>query len=244
MGRVDGKTCIVTGAASGIGQATARLLAREGATVVVADVNEADGRKTAEEIGAPSIFVAHDVTDEDAWRSLIADTENRFGQLDVLVNNAGIVVVADIEETKLEDYQRILAVHAQGPFLGCKHAIPAMARAGGGSIINISSVAGLVGSPPYAAYSASKGAVRSITQTVAVHCVQKGNRVRCNSIHPGGINTPMVHALPPEGEGSAPPPEALGQPEDVAAMVLYLASDESRFVNGAALAIDAGFTAA
>lgn len=243
MGRVDGKICIVTGAASGIGQATARMLAREGATVVVADVNEADGRKTAEEIGASSIFVAHDVTDEDAWRSLIADAENRFGHVDVLVNNAGIVVVADIEETKLEDYQRILAVNAQGPFLGCKHAIPAMARAGGGSIINISSVAGLVGSPPYAAYSASKGAVRSITQTVAVHCAQKGNRVRCNSIHPGGINTPMVHALPPEGEGSAPPPEALGQPEDVAAMVLYLASDESRFVNGAALAIDAGFTA-
>lgn len=248
MGRVQDKIAIVTGGASGIGRATSLLLGREGATVVVADLDEAGGQKTAEEIGAPSIFVRHDVTEEAAWQSLIADTVQRFGRLDVLVNNAGIVIPGTVENTSLEDWRKIQAVNSEGVFLGCKHAIPALTVSGGGSIVNISSVAALVGTPAYAAYAASKGAVRSLTQTVAVHCARQKNGVRCSSVHPGGIDTPMVRNLAgaqqpaPRAAGGAMPP--LGQPEDIANMVLYLASDESRLVNGAAMVVDGGMTAA
>ena len=188
------------------------------------------------------------VTDEAAWQGLIADAVQRFGRLDVLVNNAGIVIPGTVESTSLEDWRKIQAVNSEGVFLGCKHAIPAMAKSGGGSIVNISSVAALVGTPPFAAYAASKGAVRSLTQTVAVHCAQQKNGVRCSSVHPGGIDTPMVRNLggprqsPPQGSGGGMP--TLGQPDDIANMVLYLASDESRLVNGAAMVVDGGMTAA
>ena len=247
MGRVQDKIAIVTGGASGIGRATALALGREGATVAIADLDLAGGEKTAREIGAPSIFVRHDVTDEAAWQRLIADVVQRFGRLDVLVNNAGIVIPGTVESTSLEDWRKVQAVNSEGVFLGCKHAIPAMAKSGGGSIVNISSVAALVGTPPFAAYAASKGAVRSLTQTVAVHCSQQQNGVRCSSVHPGGIDTPLVRNLggarqtPQQGAGALPP---LGQPEDVANLVLYLASDESRLVNGAAMVVDGGMTAA
>lgn len=252
MGRVEGKVAIVTGGASGIGAETARCLAREGARVTLTDVNEALGTAVAKEIGAAATFLAHDVCDEDRWREVIADVQAREGGLHALVNNAGIVIAANVEDTTLEQWRLIQAVNSEGVFLGCKHAIPAMRASGGGSIVNISSLAALRGTPIYAAYSASKGAVRSLTKTVAVHCQERGDAIRCNSIHPGGVSTPMVHALAKEGsgldlasqEGDALARQmGLGLPIDIANLVLYLASDESRYVNGAELAIDGGSAA-
>jgi 3(or 17)beta-hydroxysteroid dehydrogenase len=252
-GRVEEKVAIVTGAASGIGRGTAQVLASEGARVVITDVNEALGDEAAKAIGGDALFLRHDVSDEASWQSVIAATLDRFGRLDVLVNNAGIIEVADIETTTAEQLRRVLAVNAEGVFFGCKHAIPAMRAGGGGSIVNISSTAGLVGTPPFAAYSASKGAVRVLTKTVAAHCREKGDAIRCNSIHPGGIDTPLVRAISrrPEESGIsdveelAAPGRAIGygQPEDIGHLVLYLASDESRFMTGAELAIDGGLTA-
>ncbi|MEN8158598.1 MAG: glucose 1-dehydrogenase [Myxococcota bacterium] len=252
MGRMDGKVAIVTGGASGLGRATATLLAREGAHVVVADVNEVAGTALAKELGAGARFTSLDVRDEAAWRRVVEEALAELGRLDVLVNNAGVVVLATIEETTLEQWQRVQAVNSDGVFLGCKHAIPAMLRGGGGSIVNLSSTAGMMGTPAFAAYAASKGAVRSLTKTVAVHCKQRGYPIRCNSIHPGGIDTPMTQGLPAAAAEAAPlavealrnqPTTPLGQPEDVAELALYLASDAAHHVNGAEIAIDAGLTA-
>ena len=252
MGRVEGKVAIVTGAGSGLGAAASAALAREGAIVVLTDVDVAGGERVAKEIDGAAIFVQHDVTREEDWVRVIGDTASRFGRLDVLVNNAGVVVVATIEDTTIEQLRFVEAVNIEGPFLGCKHAIPRMAASGGGSIINLSSTAALIGTPPFAAYSASKGAVRSLTQTVAVHCKQRGNGVRCNSIHPGGMLTPMTRnlrsaigetsklAMQMAGDLTA---ATIGDPEDIANAVVYLASDESRFVNGSLLAIDDALTA-
>ena len=251
-GRVEDKVCIVTGAASGIGRGCAELLAREGGRVVLADVSDEAGGEAAKAIGGDATFVHCDVADESSWQATIAAALERFGRLDVLVNNAGIMIPGDIESGTVEDWQRTMDVNGLGVFLGCKHAIPAMRRGGGGSIVNLSSTAGLVGTPPYAAYSASKGAVRILTKSVALHCKHKGDAIRCNSVHPGGIDTPMVHAL---WAGSGMDAEQIakalesgnagrfGEPRDIAGMVLYLASDESRFVNGAELVVDGGLTA-
>lgn len=253
MGRVEGKVVMVTGAASGLGHAQAALLAREGARVVATDVNEAGGAALAAALGAPACFLAHDVRDEASWQRAIAETLRRFGRLDALVNNAGVVVLATIEDTTLEQWRAVQAVNADGVFLGCKHAIPALRAAGGGSIVNLSSAAALVGTPAFAAYAASKGAVRSLSKTVAVHCSQRGDAIRCNSIHPGGIETPMLQSLGALAANAAPlarellakqAPGCVGRPEDVAQLVLYLVSDASRLVNGAEIAIDAGLTAA
>ena len=250
-GRVEDKVAIVTGGASGIGRGAAEALAREGARVVITDVQEELGRDAAKAIGGDAVFVRHDVTSEDSWRSAIAAALERFGRLDVLVNNAGIIIVVDIEETTVEQWRKIMAVNAEGVFLGCKHAIPAMRRSGGGSIINLSSAAGLVGTPMFPAYSASKGAVRLLTKSVAAHCRNKGDAIRCNSIHPGGIDTPLLRAitrtpsLPNLEENLAAPGRALGMgtPADIGHLVVYLASDESRFMNGSEVAIDVCFTA-
>ena len=252
MSRVEGKVAIVTGAASGLGRACALRLAREGARMVATDVDEAGGRAVAVELGSAGCFMAHDVRDEDAWRRVVAETLERFGRLDVLVNNAGVNAVGSIEDTSLEQWRAVFAVNADGVFLGCKHALPALRRSGAGSIVNVSSIAALVGRPAFAAYGASKGAVRSLTKAVAVHCTALGYPVRCNSIHPGGIETPMTQALR-EMRAGAPPVAlsllapvqggALGQPDDVAELVLYLASDASRLVNGAELVIDGGVVA-
>jgi 3(or 17)beta-hydroxysteroid dehydrogenase len=254
MGRVEGKVAIVTGAAKGLGEADARLLAREGATVILTDVDEVNGRRVAAEIGGSSRFVTQDVRDEDGWRALIDEVLAREGKLNVLVNNAGVVEAGNVENTTLENWRFVMAVSADGTFFGCKHAIPAMratheAGGGGGSIINMASVASLGGHHTVFSYVAAKGAVEALTRAVAVHCTQTRTPVRCNSIHPAGMDTPMVRSmgkkladagmLPPRVDDAPPPPAtALGAAEDIAYAVLYLASDESRFVNGQKLVVD------
>jgi len=245
MGRVAGKVAIVTGGASGMGKADAILLAREGATVVVADLNEKAGQEVAASIGEAAIFIRLDVSDEDNWKTLIAATVEQFGRLDILVNNAGMIALGTIVDTDLASWRKINAVNSDGVFLGCKHAIPVMADSGGGSIINMSSVAAIQGQSFVAAYTASKGAVRSLTKSIAMFCKEQKNGIRCNSVHPDGVKTPMVVKVAMgKDEATQEDIDEIGkfgnmcEPEDVANLVLYLASDESSFVNGAEMLID------
>ncbi|WP_433769893.1 glucose 1-dehydrogenase [Pseudomonas putida] len=243
MQRVEGKVCIITGAASGIGREDALLLAREGAKVVLTDLNEETGRQVAAEIGANALFIRHDIASESDWQNVVKTTVEHFGRLDVLVNNAAILALGSIEDTTLELWQKVQKINGDGYFLGCKYAIQAMKENGGGSIINMSSVAALGAMPMFCAYSASKGAVAAMTRSIALHCKQQGYRIRCNSVHPDGVNTPMTQAL---AGGQAIPQEALDQdpmnrmaaPRDIANVVLFLATDESRFVNGAEIRVD------
>ncbi|MCZ8132358.1 MAG: SDR family oxidoreductase [Steroidobacteraceae bacterium] len=250
MGRVSGKVAIVTGGASGLGRADCIALAREGAKVLITDVNEAGGTALAAEINAAhpgsAHFVKHDVRDEQQWIDVIAEAKRRFGGLHVLVNNAGVVRIVTPETCTLEEFRFQNAVMSEGVFLGCKHAIPAMKDSGGGSIINMSSTASHLGYPVYFAYSAAKGAVRAMTKAIAVHCQQNKYNVRCNSLHPGAIETPMVanstKDLGLQMEVWQQTPWGLGKPEDVANVVVFLASDESRFVNGAEILVDNAVT--
>jgi 3(or 17)beta-hydroxysteroid dehydrogenase len=250
MGRLNGKVAIVTGGSAGLGRADAIALAREGARVVVTDVNEADGRKVAAEINAQqagaALFLVQDVRDEQRWQEVIAATVKAFGGLHVLVNNAGIVKIASPEDCTLDDFRFQNAVMSEGVFLGCKHAIPAIKASGGGSIVNMSSVASHLGYPIYFAYSAAKGAVRSMTKSVAVHCQMNKYNIRCNSIHAGAIDTQMVREstrlLGMDMSFWESSPTGLGKPEDVANLVVYLASDESHFVNGTEILIDNALT--
>jgi 3(or 17)beta-hydroxysteroid dehydrogenase len=245
MGRVAGKVAIITGAASGMGKADAILLAREGASVVIADLNEKDGQAVAAAIGDAAVFMRLDVTDEDNWKAVIAATVERFGRLDVLVNNAGMIALGTIVDTDLASWRKINAVNSDGVFLGCKHAIPVMAESGGGSIVNMSSVAAIQGQSFVAAYSASKGAVRALTKSIAMFCKEQKNGIRCNSIHPDGVKTPMVVKVA-MGKDVATQEDIdevgkfgnMCEPEDIANLVLYLASDESGFVNGSEMLID------
>ena len=249
-GRVAGKVAIITGAASGLGKADALRLAEEGARLVLTDINAGAGAEVAEVCGAE--FHEQDVGDEASWPRLIETTVERFGRLDVLVNNAGIAHIASIEVTSTEQWRQTLRVHLDGAFFGCRAAIPAMARSGGGSIINMSSTAALVGISAYLAYSAAKGGIRSMSKSIAVHCREQNNGIRCNSIHPGSISTPMVHTALEELAGfklmEQDDPEAtriamgIGEPVDVANLVLFLASDESKHITGAELVIDNGAT--
>jgi NAD(P)-dependent dehydrogenase (short-subunit alcohol dehydrogenase family) len=251
--RLSGKAAFVTGAASGLGRAIAEAFVAEGARVAVADIDEEGGRAAAEALGPAALFLRHDVTDEGSWERSLAAAAAAFGRIDTLVNNAGIAVVANIEKTSLEDWRRVQAVNVEGVFLGCKHALPHLRAAGGGAIINMSSVAGIIGDPSLAAYCASKGAVRLLTKSVALHCARRKDGVRCNSIHPVFTATPMVDAMlasardPAQRRAaleSAVPLGRLGAPEDVAAAAVYLASDEARFVTGTELVVDGGLTAA
>jgi 3(or 17)beta-hydroxysteroid dehydrogenase len=246
MDRVRGKVAIVTGAASGMGRADAVLLAQEGARVVLTDLNEKDGQAAANSIGENALFVRHDVTDEENWKHVIARTLETFGRLDILVNNAGLMTMGSVVDTDLDSYRLTNAVNNEGVFLGCKHAIPAMDQSdGGGSIINMSSVAALHGMSFIVAYSASKGAVAALTKSVALYCREQNNGIRCNSIHPDGVKTPMV-AKVLSGKDTATQDEIdaiaatvpMCEPSDIANLVLYLASDESSFVNGAEMVID------
>ncbi len=247
--RLQNKVAFISGGARGMGAAEAKLFAGEGARVVIGDVLEEEGRKTEAEInetGGECLFVRLDVTSEEDWQQAIAATVVRFGKLDVLVNNAGIFRTEGIEATSEELWDRIMAINGKGVFLGTKHAIPEMRKAGGGSIVNISSVAGLVGNSFAAAYAASKGAVRIFTKSTAIQHAKEG--IRANSIHPGTIETPMTaEMLADEAYRQErmenTPLGRLGQPEDVAYGVLYLASDESSFVTGSELVVDGGRTA-
>jgi 3(or 17)beta-hydroxysteroid dehydrogenase len=234
MARMSGKVAVVTGAASGLGEADARTLAREGASVVLTDIDEASGRRVAAEVGG--VFVRHDVRSADEWQQVMRTTLETFGGIDVLVNNAGIVFPADIETTTLEQYRLVNAVHAEGTFLGCKFAVQAM-KERGGSIVNIASITALRASPQVLPYAAAKGAIRSLSLAVAGHCGDKGYPIRCNVILPGVMATPLVVSVVGENYPGA------GRPDDVANMVLFLASDESRFVTGAEFVVDNGATA-
>jgi NAD(P)-dependent dehydrogenase (short-subunit alcohol dehydrogenase family) len=248
--RVPGKVALISGGARGMGAAEARLFAREGAQVVVGDILEAEGKAVEADIaakGGQAAFVRLDVTREADWHEAVALAERRFGKLDVLVNNAGIGAVGRIEDTTLDAWERVMSVNATGVFLGTKAVIAAMRRAGGGSIVNISSQLGLVGmddSSPQ--YTASKGAVRLLTKTTALQYARDG--IRANSVHPGPIVTPMTERRRADPETYRRmllriPLGRYGEPEEVAYAVLYLASDESAFVTGSELVIDGGWTA-
>jgi NAD(P)-dependent dehydrogenase (short-subunit alcohol dehydrogenase family) len=231
------------------------MLAREGAKVVVTDIKAAEGEAVVDEIvkaGGEAIFARHDVANEEDWGRAIAEAVMRFGRLDVVVNNAGVALAGSVEEISLEQWRWLMSINLDAVFLGTKHAIGAM-KDHGGSIINLSSIEGLIGDPNLAAYNASKGGVRIFTKSAALHCAKAGYRIRVNSIHPGYILTPMVEGY--VGAQAAPARETyqaiaalhplghLGEPDDIAYGVLYLASDESRFMTGAELVIDGGYTA-
>lgn len=244
--RLKGKIAIITGAASGVGKADAVLFAREGARVVLTDVNEEAGRALANEIGSAACFVRHDIASEASWSDVFGATETQFGTPDILVNNAAVLIASNIEEGSLDDWQRTLRVNADGYFLGCRAAVRTM-KAQGGVIVNMSSSAALGGIGMFCAYSASKGAVTAMTRSIAAYCKQQGYRIRCNSIHPDGIFTPMTAQFFGVAEETRPaleqgidPQGRLALPEDIANLVLFLASDESRFMNGSEYRIDNG----
>ena len=248
-GRLAGKVALITGAASGIGRATAALFHREGAKVAATDRNEAglEGARRTTRISP----LAQDVTDEARWREVVDAVVARFGLLDILVNSAGIAALGNIETTTLSDFRRLNAVNAEGVFLGCREAVRAM-KATGGSIVNLSSVAGIIGDASSLAYCASKGAVRLLTKSAALHCARAGYGIRVNSVHPSFAETPMVlegiaKAKDPErvraGLMRAAPMGRMGRAEEVANTILFLASDESSFTTGAEFMVDGGLTA-
>ncbi|MGO9422630.1 glucose 1-dehydrogenase [Roseiarcus sp.] len=248
-GRLEGKTALITGAASGIGRATALLFHAEGARVAATDRNEA-GLAGLE--GVADLILAQDVADEARWREVVESVVAAFGRLDILVNSAGIALKGNIETATLEDFRRTEAVNIEGVFLGCREAIRVMKDKGGGSIVNLSSVAGIIGDAQSAAYCASKGAVRLLTKSAALHCGRAGYNIRLNSVHPSFADTPMVQELiasskNPErvrdGLMRAAPMGRMGRAEEVANAILYLASDESSFTTGAELMVDGGLTA-
>lgn len=245
-GRVAGKVALITGGASGVGRASALLLAREGARVVISDIDVESGQALAEEIGPSALFIQHDASSEADWARVIDTLRLRYGQLDILFNNAGILLKGDIEHTSYSDWQRVQRINSDSVFLGCRTAIALMKEGAGGSIINMSSIAGVAGRDDYTAYSASKGAVAALSRTVAVLCRRRKYRIRCNSLHPDGILTPMTTATLPAGLDpwsltiDADPMGRMCLPEDVAASVLFLASEESRAINGIELRIDSG----
>ena len=256
MARLQGKIAIVTGGANGIGQAVCRRFTEEGATVVVADINVAGGQALAAELGGAAEFVELDVRAEAGWASLMDGVLARYGRLDVLVNNAGILATTryqSIDDIGLDEWKAVQEVNAQGVFLGCRAGVKAMKLGGGGAIVNLSSIAGLVATPGIVAYGASKGAVRQLTKSIAIDCARKGYGIRVNSVHPGLIDTDMGDksmgmggADPVENRKkrvSATPMGETGEPLDIANGILFLASDEAKHMTGAELVIDGGLTA-
>jgi NAD(P)-dependent dehydrogenase (short-subunit alcohol dehydrogenase family) len=255
-GRVKGKRVLITGAAQGIGRATAEALAREGAQVLLADLN-AEGAATAAqtinaERGEASAFSMRcDVTSEDDWKAAIARARETMGGLSVLVNNAGIAQLGSVEDLSLADWRRGMSVNADSVFLGCKYALPLMRESQPGSIINLSSIAGLIASHNFAVYNASKAAVWLLSKSVALHCARRGWDIRCNSVHPTFIKTPILDSLIGDRDeetilgklAKQVPLGRLGEAQDVAAAIVYLASDESRFMTGAEIKLDGGISA-
>ena len=258
-GRVDGKVALITGGASGIGRGCAEKLASEGAVVVITDLQDAKGAEVVaaiEQAGGRASYQHHDVTDEAAWETVIGAIKKAHGRLDILVNNAGIAISGSVIEMSLADWRKQTAINLDGVFLGCKHSIPLMRASGaGGSIINMSSVAGLKGSAILGGYCATKGGVRLFTKAVAMECANAMDGIRVNSVHPGIIETPIWLSIINPGEpGTNAPPDldamstmavplgVKGIPEDIANGVLWLASEESRYVTGAELVIDGGLS--
>jgi NAD(P)-dependent dehydrogenase (short-subunit alcohol dehydrogenase family) len=260
-GRVDGKVALVTGGSSGIGRACSELLAAEGALVVVSDIQVEMGKDVVAGIiakGGKASFVEHDVTSEEAWELTVKTVQDLHGRLDVLVNNAGIGLGGAIEQFSLADWRRQQSINVEGVFLGVKYSLPLMRAGKGGSIINMSSVAGLKGAANMSAYCATKGAVRLFTKSVALECAAMNDGIRCNSVHPGIIETPIWVSIAPGISGGNAPAGGMdldaltavstplghkGYPMDIASGVLYLASDESSYVTASELVIDGGFVA-
>lgn len=259
-GRVEGKIALITGGAQGLGEAAARMLAREGARVVITDVNAKGATVIADSINqtrkGAAIALAHDVTQEAQWRAAIEETERVFGGLHILVNNAGIGLTKDLVEITLEEWRHVHAIDLDGVFLGCKICIPLMATTVkhtglGGSIVNISSISGIIAGHNMAAYNSAKAAVRHLSKSVALYCAKRGYNIRSNSVHPVFIATPILDGLVEKfGKeeayaklGRQVPLGKIGEPDDIAYAILYLAADESKFVTGAELKVDGGISA-
>jgi 3(or 17)beta-hydroxysteroid dehydrogenase len=253
MGRVQDKVALITGGVSGIGLAAAQLLADEGAKIILADHDASQSKSAVAALSQRACFHKLDVTREDEWIAVTDAGVREFGRIDILVNCAGVALFKDIEATTFGEWRELMAVNLDGTFLGCKHAIRVMKDRGGGSIVNMSSVAGLIGSGNLAAYSASKGGVRLLTKSVALHCARKGYNIRCNSVHPSFVETPMLRSMIASARNPekvtanfsiAAPLGRLAQPAEIARTILFLASDESSFTTGAELVVDGGLTAA
>jgi 3alpha(or 20beta)-hydroxysteroid dehydrogenase len=245
MGRLDGKVALITGGARGMGSAFVRRFVAEGAEVVVADVLDADGKALAEELGESVRFLHHDVTSEESWDEAVRTTTEAFGKLNVLLNNAGVLMWNPMHKVSLEDYMKVITVNQVGCFLGMKAAIRPMREAGGGSIVNTASTSGLEGMAGVISYSASKFAVRGMTKTAAIELGRHG--IRVNAVCPGGINTQMGNPFQQEGEDlekayKMNPIPRIGAPEEVAGMMVFLASDESSFCTGGDFVVDGGYT--
>jgi 3(or 17)beta-hydroxysteroid dehydrogenase len=256
MGRLEGKVAVITGGAGGLGGQTARRMAEEGAVVVICDLADEAGAALAKEIGGD--YLRLDVTREDQWRAVVDAVVAKHGRIDILVNGAGIegdFVNGSPETTSLEQWRKVLSVNLDGTFLGCKHVLPVMKRAGKGSIVNISSMASFLGTPVNVAYGASKAGVQQLTKSVAVWGSRDGNKVRCNSVHPGVIRTRMLEEIYKQigqlANVSAEQAEQMslrqvpfgevGEPDDVAWQILYLASDEAKYVTGSEFMVDGGW---
>jgi NAD(P)-dependent dehydrogenase (short-subunit alcohol dehydrogenase family) len=257
-GRVAGKKAFITGAAQGLGAATAHMLAREGARVFLTDINAAGAADQAAAINATfgegtAFSARHDVTQEDEWIAALASAKDKLGGLSVLVNNAGIGLGGTIESTSFDLWKRTMAINSDSVFLGCKYAMPLLRESQPASIVNISSIAGLVADPHLAAYNASKSAVWMLTKSVALHCAKSGWDIRCNSVHPAFVDTAILDGFRTRPDISHKdvvgklartiPLGRVGEPDEVALGVLYLASDESRFMTGAELKLDGGLSA-
>ena len=256
MGRVSNKMAVVTGGAQGLGEAIANMLAREGARVSVTDINGIGADESAarinEAFGKGTAFAfQHDVADEDRWQSVLQEAHDAMGGLNVLVNNAGIGTMGSVEDEPYEMFRKVQTVDVDSIFLGCKYAIPLMRDHGLGSIVNISSIAGLIASGGYVSYNTAKAAVWMMSKSIALHLARTGGQIRCNSVHPTFIDTPILNHVKEtfgEKEGLAKlarqiPMGRVGEPDDIAYAVLYLASDESKFVTGAELKVDGGISA-